>query len=270
MTGLPIHPAVQDLLYERYGPASLSATRELDDLAEAVHHAGHPWTGQDLIDLATVTLAAMHHSALPGLRRAASAYLGQLAAKPAAVSSPGFTPVEDSTTGKPVWAAPATALAQHAGLDTSRLRGTLTELENVLTSFERDSADCTLDILNARALELAAAASRVSRARCAQDPKAEDRLKVLARRRLTELERATWAAATNREAHHPPTSTEMTISREQMRTALIEEHYSRLERLWHQHASDAGSRTAWCAGRTRQRVTAALAPQGEAAMEDRA
>ncbi|QDN54106.1 hypothetical protein [Streptomyces sp. S1D4-20] len=269
-TGLPIHPAVQDLLYERHGPASLSATRELDDLAEAVQQAGHTWTGHDLIDLATVTLAAMHHSAHPGLRSAAFAYLDQLAAKPSPLSSAGFTPVEDTTIGKPSWATPATGLAQYAGIDSCGLTGSLIELESALTS-SRAPADGTLGLLNARSLELATAACRVIRARCERDPKAEDRLKVLAHRRLEELERVTRVAATTRTAHHLPDSTEMMISREQMRTALIEEHYSRLEQRRHQQASAAGARTACCAYSTRVYPAAAPAPQSaEMAMEDRA
>lgn len=269
-TGLPIHPAVQDLLYERHGPASLSATRELDGLAEAVQYVGHPWTGQDLLDLSTVTLAAMHHSAQPRLRGAAFAYLDQLAALPSPLSSAGFTPVEDTTTGKPLWATSATGLAQHAGIDTCRLMASLTDLETAVTSTTAP-ADGNLDLLNARALELATAASRVIRARCERDPMAEERLKVLARRRLEELERVTRVAAATRTAHHLPASTEMTISREQFRTALIEEYYSRLERRRHQQTSAAGVRTVSCAGRTREYPATAPVPQSaEAAMEDQA
>ncbi|MGX5184976.1 hypothetical protein ACWKT5_19635 [Streptomyces avermitilis] len=269
MTGLPIHPAVQNLLDERHGPVSLSATRELDDLAEAVQQAGHPWTGQDLLDLATVTLAATHHSAHPGLRGAAYAYLDQLAAEPSVLGSVGFAPAEEATNEEPLWLKPAMGLGQYADIGRGRLMDSLTEFENDLNS-PRDPADATLDILNARALELAAAASRVIRARREHDPKAEDRLKVLARRRLEELERVAWVAATSREDQHLFSRSEMTISREQMRTALIEEGYARLEWRRQQQASAAGVQAS-CVGRAQECLTESLVPQrAEVAMEDRA
>ena len=260
LTGLPLHPGVQDLLYERHGLA-LAVTRELDDLAEAVQHAGHFWTGQDLIDLATVTLAPLRHSARPGLRTAAFLYLHDLAIQPSPLSGQGFTPLEDSATRRPSWGTPATGLLQHAGVDSFRLMGRHTELESVLTSL-RYPADGILDLPNARALELAAAASHVIRARCERAPKAEGRLKALGRRRLEELEHATRVAATTRTVDHLSANTEMTICRVQMRTALIKEHYSRLKRQWHQPASTADTGTASCDRWTREHPTVAPDSQG--------
>ncbi|MFF5019467.1 hypothetical protein [Streptomyces sp. NPDC001165] len=269
-TGLPIHPTVQNLLYERHGPASLTATRELDDLAEAIQYAGHPWTGRDLIDLATVTLAAMHHSAHPGLNNAAFAYLDRLAARPSPISSAGFS-LDDTSIGKPLWTTPAAGLAQHAGIDSCGLRDSLAEIENALTNSRAPTHGGALDFVNARALELAAAASRVIRARCERDPKAEDRLKTIAHRRLLELAHVARAAVVTRAARRLPTSTEMTISMEQMRTALIEEHYSSIERRRHQQPSTADAHTSSCNGRTSPHPIEAPVPQRpQAAMEDQA
>ncbi|MEW2497466.1 hypothetical protein AB0942_28600 [Streptomyces nodosus] len=268
MTGLPIHPTVQDQLYERHGPESLSATRELDDLAEAVRHVGHPWAGKDLVDLAAVTLSAMDHGAPPYLRAAAFACMDQLAVKQPLQSRTATTCAADGPPLRHLWGRPAAELAQHIGIETCGLMDSLAELEIARTT-NHAPVDGFLDLVNARALELPAAASRVIRARI--DPKAEDRLQVLARRRLKELERVTRVAATTRMAHDLSVGTDMVISREQMRTALIEERYSGLERRAHLKASTAGTRTVSCAGRTREPATAASVSQSvEAAMEDRA
>jgi hypothetical protein len=260
---------VQDLLCERQGAASRSATRELDDLAEAVLLAGHPWAGQDLIDLATVSLAAMHHSALPGLRSAAFAYMDQLAAKPSSLSRAGSIPA-DIAPGMPSWLTPATGLAQNAGIDCCGLADSLAQLESTLANSPALEPRAQ-DLLNARALELATAASRVIRARCEGDLRAEDRLRTVATRRLGELAEVTRIASGWGTARSMPTSRETTVSTEQMRTALIDEHFTRLERRRCQQARITAARaTSRVDTASEQPAPTPIPPSVEAAMEDRA
>ncbi|MFJ2629570.1 hypothetical protein ACIO6T_41015 [Streptomyces sp. NPDC087532] len=260
-TGLPIHRTVQDRLYERHGPECLTATRELDDLVEAIPLATSHWTGQDLVDLSAVTLAAMDHGARPQLRTAAYSYLEQLGVphSPFSETDPraggGGTAPRARTDS---WLIPAVTLAQHAGIDRREQTKTnsLPELSRALT--DSPSLDIEIhNLVNARSLGLAAAAGRVIRARLEGDPKAEARLNVVARRRLEELAGTVKVLTGVSPARRSPTRTTMTIVSELMRTALNEEHQVRLERHTRRMMSSAGAASPACATTAPRTIAAA-------------
>ncbi|MGW2652216.1 hypothetical protein ACWC1D_00920 [Streptomyces sp. NPDC001478] len=204
----------------------------------------------------------MHHSAPPELRSAAFAYLDQLVAKPTSLSRAGSIHA-DTLPGMPSWLTPAAGLAQAAGIDCRRLRESLTKLE--ITFANSPALEPSVrDLLDARALELATAASRVMRARCEEDPRAEDRLKTLATRRLGELAEITGIADGWGTARALLTSRETMVSTEQMRTALIDEHYARVnQRRRRKACNEAVGQT------TEQPVPAEIPQRAEAATEDR-
>ncbi|MFD7552425.1 hypothetical protein [Streptomyces sp. NPDC059816] len=261
-TGLPIPRTVQDRLFERHGPESLSATRELDDLLEAMQLVSTRWDGQDLVDLAAVTLAAMDHGARPQLRTAAFGYLEQLGSDrrlygftepiPADVSGTAPQAQTDS------WLISAIALSQHAGVD-AREQVKIDSLPK-LTLAPTGSPpldDDAHDLVKARSLGLAAAAGRVIRARFERDPKAEARLTAVARRRLEDLAGTLEGRRTASSVRRSPTTATMTIVSELMYAALKEEHLAHLERYPRRRMSSAGAASSACATTAPRTIEAA-------------
>lgn len=261
-TGLPIPRTVQDRLHERHGPESLSATRELDDLHEAMQLASTRWNGQDLVDLAAVTLAAMDHGAGPQLRTAAFGYLEQLGSDPWLSGFTRPSPAGVSGTAPQAqtdsWLISAVALSQHAGIDVLEPAKTdsLPNLTLALTASPPPEDDAH-GLLKARSLGLAAAAGRVIRARFERDPKGEARLTAVARRRLEDLVGTLEGLSTASTARRSPTTTTMTIVRELMYSALKEEHQAHLERHTRRRMGSAGAASSACATTTPRLIEAA-------------
>ncbi|WP_405895210.1 hypothetical protein OG612_45310 (plasmid) [Streptomyces sp. NBC_01527] len=240
---------MQELLYERHGPLVLSATRELDDLKEALGYAALDWSREDLIDLASVTLAASNLTAPEKVRRAGWSYLDQLARHHQARSL-GDSQAPDldlSAFGDPQGilqrAMAATSLAEQAGLSVNVLRARLDNLRKCV--LDRRSLGLEAGTLvTARTVELAAASSRVLRVTA--EPMAVYRLSRPAHRRIGDLAQAI-DLATSTATGQPKSWSVHTVNitgvaglaYEQMRVALSDRHHEADERRRHERRGRA-------------------------------